>query len=226
MNILIVEDDIRTASFIQKALEQDGFNVEHAADGKAGLQSLQSKTFDLAVMDIMMPKLDGLSVIRRVRQDQSKPPILVLTAKDTEHDRVESLEAGADAYMTKPFAFSELLDRIHSLIGTAMASGETTKLALGDLKIDLSEKTVFRGERKIELDPKEFDLLVYLVRNAGRLVSKAMILENVWNYTIDVQVKIVDLRIHYLQQKVDAFSEPKLIHSIPGAGYVIRESSS
>ncbi|MHB8834173.1 MAG: winged helix-turn-helix domain-containing protein [Candidatus Methylomirabilia bacterium] len=223
MKILLVEDDPRTARFIQQGLRQAGFSVEYAADGEAGLHSATSETYDAAVIDIMLPKLDGLSLVRSLRGARVATPILLLSAKSSVDDRVKGLEAGGDDYLVKPFAFSELLARLQALIRRATHITEPVSLTLGNLTLELIKRKVYRGEQEIELQPREFALLEYLLRNAGRVVSKTMIIEHVWDYNFDPETNVVELRISRLRDKIDRGTGPKLIHTVRGAGYVLEE---
>ncbi len=223
MKILLVEDDQKTAAFIVKGLKQAGFVAEHAVDGQDGLYRATSEHYDVLIVDIMLPKLDGLSLINKVREEKILTPILVLSAKGTVDDRVRGLEVGADDYLIKPFAFSELLARVNALIRRATAVPEPTTLVFEDLTIDLLRHKVFRGGREIELQPKEFALLEYLMRNAGRVVSKTMIMEHVWDYNFDPETNVVEARICRLRDKIDREFSPKLIHTVRGIGYVLEK---
>ncbi|MCD6571372.1 MAG: response regulator transcription factor [Deltaproteobacteria bacterium] len=223
MKILLVEDDIRTASFIMKGFQQAGFVVEHAVDGEDGLYLALAGSYDAAVVDIMLPKLDGLTLIEELRMKRVVMPILVLSAKSSVDDRIKGLQTGGDDYLVKPFAFSELLARIQALIRRANFIPEPTGLTVGDLSMDLLTRKVFRGGREIELQPREFALLEYLMRNAGRVVSKTMIMEHVWDYNFDPQTNVVEARICRLRDKIDRSFDCKLIHTIRGVGYVFEE---
>jgi two-component system OmpR family response regulator len=223
MKILLVEDDTRTALFIVKGFQQAGFVVEHAVDGEDGLYLALTGSYDAAVVDIMLPKLDGLTLIEELRKKGVAMPILVLSAKSSIDDRIKGLQTGGDDYLVKPFAFSELLARIHALIRRAYSVSEPTGLTVGDLSMDLLTRKVFRGGREIELQPREFALLEYLMRNAGRVVSKTMIMEHVWDYNFDPQTNVVEARICRLRDKIDRSFDCKLIHTIRGVGYVLEE---
>ena len=225
MRILLIEDDLRIASFIIKGLKQEGYVIDHAADGESGPDIALSEPFDVAIVDIMLPKLDGLTVIDRLRQFRVMTPVLVLSAKRSVDDRVKGLQAGGDDYLVKPFAFSELGARIQALIRRANAIAEPMQLTVADLAMDISRRKVHRGDQEIELQPREFVLLEYLMRNAGRVVSKTMIMEHVWEYNFDPQTNIVESRICRLRDKVDRHFESKLIHTIRGMGYVLEERS-
>lgn len=221
MRVLVVEDDVKTAAFITQGLKQEGFAVGHAADGEEGLQLATSETYDVAVVDIMLPRLDGLSLIEKLRQKRILIPVIVLSAKNSVTDRVKGLHAGGDDYLVKPFAFSELIARIQALIRRATSITEASTLTVSDLRMDLIKKNVLRAGRQIELQPKEFALLEYLMRNQGRVVSKTMIMEHVWDYNFDPQTNVVEARICRLRDKIDRAFNTKLIHTIRGVGYVL-----
>ena len=220
MRILVVEDDKKIASFVVNGLKQSGFAVDHSADGENGLIMAQSIAYDAAVVDIMLPKLDGLSLIQQLRAKGTRIPVLILSAKASVDDRVKGLQAGGDDYLTKPFAFSELLARIQALIRRATQATEPTRLVVGDLTLDLLTREVQRGGEKIELQPREFALLEYLMRNANRTVTKTMILEHIFDYSFDPQTNVVDVLVHRLRSKVD--KDRAMLHTIRGVGYVLR----
>lgn len=222
MRILVVEDDTTIASFIVNGLKQSGFAVDRAADGEQALSHFHTSTYDAAVLDIMLPKLDGLSVLSRLRQEKCLVPVLILSAKASVEHRVAGLHAGGDDYLTKPFAFSELLARIHALIRRATHTAEPTTLSAGDLTIDLLSRVVTRSGHRIELQSREFALLELLLRNPGRPVTKTMILEHIWDYSFDPQTNVVDVLAHRLRAKVDKDFPVKLIHTIRGVGYVLK----
>lgn len=221
MRILLVEDDKKTSAFIVKGLKQEGFAVDHVPDGKEGLHLASTEPYDAAVVDIMLPELDGLTLIEELRKQKVTIPVLVLSAKSSVGDRVKGLRAGGDDYLVKPFAFAELLARIQALMRRANSLPEPTKLTVGDLSMDLVRRRVFRAGRKIELQAKEFALLEFLMRNAGRVVSKTMIMEHVWDYNFDPQTNVVEARICRLREKIDRAFDKKLLHTIRGAGYVL-----
>jgi two-component system OmpR family response regulator len=226
MLILLVEDDVKIASFIVKGLRSAGYAVDHAPDGEEGLQLALSRPYDTAVIDIMLPRRDGLSLIERMRAEKVNTPVLILSAKGSVDDRVRGLQTGADDYLTKPFAFSELLARVQALIRRAGGVSDPTRLAVGDLSVNLLTREVTRGGRRIALQPLEFSLLEYLLRNAGRIVSKTMIMEHVWDYNFDPQTNVVEARISRLRDKIDRGFDTKLIHTIRGVGYVLKETPS
>jgi len=223
MRIILIEDDIKIADFILKGLKQAGFAVDHAEDGENGFHLASSEPYDVAVVDIMLPKLDGLTLVKKLRAAGIDIPILILSAKRSVEDRIRGLETGSDDYLVKPFAFSELLARIHALIRRSTGVSEPTLLRSGDLSMDLVKRKVTRDRREIELQPREFSLLEYLMRNAGRVVSKTMIMEHVWDYNFDPGTNVVEVRICRLRDKIDKDFETKLIHTIRGVGYVLKE---
>ncbi len=223
MKILLVEDDRRTASFISKGLKEEGYAVEHAIDGEEGLRLALDGAYDVGVVDVMLPKLDGLSLIRELRAEGIMTPVLVLSALASVDNRVKGLQAGGDDYLVKPFAFSELVARLQALTRRAGSAGEPTVFTVSDLKVDIVSKKIFRGGREIDLQMKEFALLEYLVRNAGRVVSKTMIMEHVWDYNFDPQSNVVEARLCRLRDKIDRPFKKKLIHTIRGLGYVLEE---
>jgi len=222
MRVLVVEDDSKIASFLVNGLKQNGFAVDHASDGETGLALAGAVTYDAAVLDIMLPKLDGLSLLRQLRQDKIHVPVLILSAKASVDDRVKGLQAGGDDYLTKPFAFSELLARVQALVRRATHPTEPTKLSAGDLKLDLLTREVTRGGQKIELQSREFALLELLLRHPGRAVTKTMILEHLWDYSFDPQTNVVDVLVHRLRAKVEKDFPVKLIQTIRGVGYVLK----
>jgi len=223
MRILLVEDDQKTASFIARGLKEAGYAVDHAVDGEEGLALASVETYDAAIVDIMLPKLDGLSLITRMRDKRIGTPVLILSAKRSVEDRVKGLQQGGDDYLVKPFSFSELLARIQALIRRSNASVEPTVLRAGDLTLDLLKHEVRRGGRKIDLQPREFSLLEYLLYNKGRILSKTMILEHVWDYSFDPQTNVVDVLVCRLRNKVDRDFPVKLIQTIRSVGYVIKD---
>ena len=220
MRILVVEDDKKIASFVVNGLKQNGYAVDHCGDGEEALLMAATTPYDVAIIDIMLPKLDGLTVVHRLRGKSIRVPILILSAKASVDDRVKGLQAGGDDYLTKPFAFSELLARIQALIRRASQATEPTKLTVGDLTLDLLTRQVSRGTETVELQPREFALLDYLMRNAGRTVTKTMVLEHVWDYSFDPQSNVVDVLVHRLRAKVDP--DKTRLHTIRGVGYALR----
>ncbi len=223
MRVLIVEDDEVIASFVAKGLKEAGFAVDHAADGEHGLHLALATPYDAMVVDLMLPKLDGLTLIKNIRAQRKNTPVIILSAKRTVDDRVKGLHTGSDDYLTKPFAFSELLARVQALIRRSAGSVDPTALQAADLHMDLLRREVTRAGKSIDLQPREFALLEYLMRNAGKVVSKTMIMKHVWNYNFDPQTNVVDVRICKLRDKINrGFSTP-LIDTVRGVGYVLRE---
>jgi len=224
MRILLVEDDGKIASFITKGMKEAGYVVDHAADGDEGLALALTEPYDAAIIDIMLPKRDGLSLIEEIRRNKVTTPVIILSVKGSVEDRVKGLQTGSDDYLTKPFAFSELLARVQALIRRASGATEPTRITFGNLSINLLTREVTRGDKKIDLQPMEFSLLEYLMRNAGRVVSKTMIMEHVWDYNFDPQTNIVEARICRLRDKIDRDFQEKLINTVRGVGYVLKET--
>jgi len=224
MRILLVEDDLKIASFILKGLKEAGFAADHAADGEEGLYMALTEPYDTAIIDIMLPKLDGLTLIEELLHKRINTPVIILSAKRSVDDRIKGLQTGGDDYLTKPFSFSELLARVEALIRRATRTTEPTRLHAGDLSMDLLTREVARTGKKFELQPHEFALLEYLMRNAGRVVSKTMILEHIWDYNFDPQTNVVDVLVCRLRNKVDRDFDGKMIHTIRGVGYVLKAS--
>jgi two-component system, OmpR family, response regulator len=222
MRVLVVEDDSKIASFVVNGLKQNGFAADHASDGENGLALAQAVSYDAAVLDIMLPKLDGLSLLRQLRQNKILTPVLILSAKARVDDRVKGLQAGGDDYLTKPFAFSELLARVQALIRRANHTAAPTTLSACDLTMDLLTREVTRSGQKIELQSREFALLELLLRHPGRAVTKTMILEQIWDYSFDPQTNVVDVLVHRLRAKMDKDFPLKLIQTIRGVGYVLK----
>ena len=221
MKILVVEDDKRTAEFLLHGLRQSGYTCEHSADGMDGLFKAEHSGCGFAIVDVMLPKLDGLTMISRMRERGVNIPVIVLSARDAVDDRIRGLQAGGDDYMTKPFSFSELTARISALMRRASGSTENPRLMCADLELDQRRHRARRGEVEIELQPLEFSLLEYLVRNAGHVVSKTMIMEHVWEYNFDPRTNIVETRICRLREKIDKPFNIKLLHTVRGFGYVL-----
>ncbi len=224
MRILVVEDDKKIASFIVKGLKESGYAVDHAADGEEGVSLALTEPYDLAVVDIMLPKMNGLSLIEEMRNQKIITPVIILSAKRTVDDRVRGLQTGGDDYLTKPFAFSELLARVQALIRRASTIADPSRLEFKDVAMDFYSHEVTRSGNKINLQPKEFSLLEYLMRNSERVVSKTTILEHVYDYNFDPQTNVVDVLVCRLRNKIDKDYEDKLIHTIRGVGYVLKES--
>jgi two-component system OmpR family response regulator len=225
MRLLLVEDDRKIASFIVKGMKAEGYAVDHASDGQEGLHMAVTEPYDAAIIDVMLPKLDGLSLIERMRKEKVDTPVIILSAKGSVDDRVKGLQTGGDDYLPKPFAFSELLARVQALIRRASGVSEPTRLSCGDLAMNLLTREVTRGGQRIELQRLEFALLEYLMRNAERVVSKTMIMEHVWDYNFDPQTNVVESRICRLRDKIDRGFETKLIHTVRGVGYALKPAS-
>jgi len=225
MRLLLVEDDIKIAQFVVNGLREAGFAVDHATDGEDGLHLALTEPYDLAIVDLMLPKLDGLTLIEEVRKKKINTPVLILSAKRSVDDRVIGLRKGSDDYLVKPFAFSELLARVQALIRRSTLVTAPSELKVADLTLDLHRRRVFRAEKEIVLQPLEFSLLEYLMRNTGRVVSKTMIMEHVWDYNFSPQTNVVEARICYLRDKIDKNFDVKLIHTVRGVGYVLKEAS-
>ncbi len=226
MRILLVEDDSKIASFIVSGFKSEGFAVDHAADGESGLHLALTEPHDAAIIDLMLPKLDGLSLIEQMRREKIKTPVIILSARGSVDDRVKGLHTGGDDYLTKPFAFSELLARVQALIRRSSNVSEPTKLMVADVTINLITREVNRAGLTIELQPLEFSLLEYLMRNAGRVVSKTMIMEHVWDYYFDPHTNVVESRIYKLREKIDKGFSNKLIHTVRGVGYVLKDKTA
>jgi two-component system OmpR family response regulator len=221
MRALIIEDDQTIAEFVARGLREAGFAVDLAADGESGLQLASEEPYDIAIVDLMLPKRDGLGVIDELRRRGRSTPVLILSARRTVDDRVRGLQAGGDDYLTKPFAFAELLARVQALVRRATRAPEPTTLTVADLTLDLLSRKVTRGGAPIDLRPREFALLEYLMRSAGRVVSKTMILSHVWEYNFDPQTNIVDVLVSRLRDKIDRPFERKLLQTVRGVGYVL-----
>ena len=223
MKILVIEDDKGIQSFVYKGLKEAGYTVDTASDGEEGYALLAQEEYDAAVVDIMLPGMDGLTVIGKARSKGIKTPIIILSAKREVDDRIQGLQKGGDDYLTKPFSFSELLVRIQALIRRSGSSTPETVLTCGDLTLSIISREVKRAGEEIELQPKEFALLEYLLRNKGRVLSKTLIMEKIWRYDFDPQTNIVDVLVSRLRSKIDKGFEKKLLHTVRGVGYVIRE---
>ena len=224
MRVLIIEDDQQIASFVSKGLQQAGFAVDHVSDGEVGLEMAQRNSYDVMIIDIMLPGLDGFSVIEDLRSKGNTTPILVLSARGSLDDKLKGFQTGGDDYLTKPFSFSELQARLQALLRRTPRGQGQNALEVGDLSMDLLSRKVVRGNREIELQPRDFALLEYLMRNSGNVVSKTMILEHVWDYHFDPQTNVVESRIYKLREKVDRGFDDRLIHTVRGVGYVIRKA--
>jgi two-component system OmpR family response regulator len=222
MRVLVAEDDPVIADFVAQGLREAGYAVDVAATGPEGLKRALEGGYDAAVIDVMLPGLDGLSLIEQLRAKKIQTPVLILSARHSVDDRVKGLQAGGDDYLTKPFAFAELLARVQALLRRAGASAEPTSLVVGDLSLDLLTRRVERAGRPIDLRPREFALLEYLMRHPGRVLSKTMILSHVWGYSFDPGTNVVDVLVSRLRDRIDEGFDTKLIHTVRGAGYVLK----
>ena len=226
MRALLVEDDVTIADFVVRGLREAGFVVDHVADGEAGLASASQQPYDVAIVDLMLPKRDGLSLIEELRKRKVSTPVLILSARRSVDDRVHGLQSGGDDYLTKPFAFAELLARVQALVRRATRAPEPTTLTVDDVVLDLLSRKVTRRGTPLDLRPREFTLLEFLMRHAGHVVSKTMILSHVWEYNFDPQTNVVDVLVSRLREKIDRPFEKKLLHTVRGVGYVLRPQGS
>ncbi len=222
MKVLLVEDNERVSRFVVKGLREAGHTIDHVENGRDGLFYAASESYDAIIMDRMLPgQIDGLGIIETLRQQGNRTPILVLSALSSVDERIKGLRAGGDDYLTKPFAFGELLARLDALIRRTQVEADTTQLAVGDLNMDLRSRKVTRGARSVVLQPREFQLLEYLMRHVGQVVTRTMLLENVWDYHFDPQTNIVDVHISNLRQKIEIQGEKPLVKTVRGAGYMM-----
>jgi two-component system OmpR family response regulator len=224
MKILVIEDDAESARYISKGLRETGLVVDIASDGREGLIRVLSEDYDLAIVDRMLPELDGLSLVERLRGAGKNTRVLFLSAMSGVQDRVRGLKSGGDDYLAKPFAFSELLARVEALLRRPAAEEAATRLTVGDLEMDLLARSVNRGAQDIELQPREFKILEYMMRHARQVVTRTMLLENVWNYHFDPQTNVIDVHISRLRGKIDRDFDQPLLHTVRGAGYCLRDS--
>lgn len=222
MRILVVEDEKKVASFIKRGLEEENFSVDLAYDGEEGLDLASTNPYDVILMDLMLPKKDGLSVIRELREKDIGTPVLCLTAKDAVEDIVEGLDTGSDDYLTKPFAFGEVMARVRALLRRT-SKDRGAEIFFADLRLDPVTHKVWRAEKEIDLTAKEYGLLEYFMRNPNEVLTRAMIAEHVWDYTFDSFTNIIDVYVNYLRKKIDRDFETKLIHTVRGVGYVLKE---
>jgi len=223
MRILVVEDDEKISSFVAKGLKEAGFAVDAVKNAEDGLSFLTGTDYDAAVVDIMLPGMDGLTMIEKLRAEGGRTPILILSARRSVDDRVKGFQTGGDDYLTKPFSFVELLARLQALIRRSGMGTQQTSLAYEDLSMDLVSHEVKRGNVRLELQPREYSLLEYFLRHPGQVLSKTMIMEHVWDYDFDPQTNVVDVLVHRLRNKVDKDFEVKLLHTLRGVGYVLRK---
>ena len=224
MRLLVVEDDAEISGFVVKGLREAGFAVDHAPDGPDGLHLALQGHYDAAIVDIMLPGLDGIGMIEQVRRAKVNTPVLILSAKRSVDDRIRGLQSGGDDYLVKPFVFAELLARLNALIRRSSNSVEPARLVFRDLVMNLTRREVFRSDRRIDLQPREFSLLEYFLRNPERVLTKTMILESIWDYRFDPQTNVVDVLVSRLRSKVDRDFPEKLIHTVRGIGYVLKEA--
>ncbi len=222
MQILVIEDDANTARYLQKGLTESGHSIDHAPDGKDGLFMAMQGRYDVLIVDRMLPGLDGLAIIQTLRAASDQTPVLILSALGEVDDRVKGLKAGGDDYLVKPFAFSELLARLEALARRKDIAQAETVLQVGDLTMDLLSRTVKRAGRHIDLQPREFRLLEFLLRHAGQVVTRTMLLEGVWDYHFDPQTNVIDVHISRLRSKIDKGFSHALLHTVRGAGYCLR----
>ena len=223
MRILVIEDDLTAARFVTKGLQESGYVVDHAADGQTGLDLALSASYEVMVVDRMLPGPNGLSVVQEVRENNISTPVLFLSALGDVEDRVDGLRAGGDDYLVKPFAMSELLARIEALMRRGKVSSEVTQLIVGDLEMDILARKVIRQGKRVYLHPREFKLLEYLMRHAGQLVTRTMLLENVWEYHFDPQTNVIDVHISRLRQKIDKPFDSSILQTVRGAGYKLEQ---
>jgi heavy metal response regulator len=221
MRLLVVEDEKKVARFVKKGLEEEGYAVDVAADGKTGLDLALDRVHDLIILDIQLPKMDGLGVLNALRREKVSIPVLLLTVRATIEDKVLGLDAGADDYLTKPFAFQELVARVRALL-RRRSEDKQPLLQIADLTLDPARRTVFRGDQKIDLTTREFALLDYFMRNEGRVLTRTMISEHVWDYDFDSETNVIDVYVNYLRKKIDSGREQKLIHTVRGVGYMMK----
>ncbi len=221
MRVLVVEDEKKVAAFIKRGLEEEGYQVDAVHDGEEAVQLAQAESYDLLILDVMLPRKDGLSVVRELRQSGILVPVLMLTARDTTDDIVAGLDAGSDDYLAKPFAFAELSARVRAL-GRRVGRDRGAELTVADLRIDPISRKVWRGEKEIELTIKEYGLLEFLVRNAGSVVTRNMIAEKVWDHSFESFTNIIDVYVNYVRKKVDKGFDRKLIHTVRGQGYTLK----
>ena len=224
MRLLLIEDDQKIAFFVKTGLKEAGYAVDHVIDGEDGLHLALTEPYDVAVIDLMLPTVDGLTIIKEMRNQKINIPVLILSAKRSVDERVEGLQTGGDDYLVKPFAFSELLARVQALVRRSTRTTLSVELKVADMTLNLQTRKVFRASQEIDLQPLEFSLLEYLMRNAGRVVSKTMIMEHVWDYNFNPQTNVVEARICYLRDKIDRDFDTQLIHTVRGVGYVLKEN--
>jgi heavy metal response regulator len=223
MRILLVEDDKGIARFIKRGLLENGYGVDVIFDGEGGFHSVLHGNYDLIVLDILLPKMDGVEVLKRIRGLKIQTPVIFLTAKDSESDIVRGLNLGADDYLTKPFSFNELLARIHALLRRGEMVSSLAKLKVANLTLEVDGHRVFRDKIKIELTPKEYALLEFFMRHPGQIITRTMISEKIWDYHFDTSTNVVDVHVSHLRNKIDKDFEPELLHTVKGVGYVMED---
>ena len=221
MRLLVVEDEKKVANFIKKGLEEEGYAVDLASDGRTGLDMGLDRVHDLIILDLNLPEMDGLSILKQLRTRKISTPVLLLTVRASIEDRVLGLDTGADDYLPKPFAFQELLARVRALL-RRQADTQPPLLQIADLRLDPAQRLVYRGEQKIDLTPKEFSLLDYFMRNPDRVLTRTMIAEHVWDYDFDTETNVIDVYVNYLRKKIDSDRDIRLIHTVRGVGYVMK----
>lgn len=226
MRVLLIEDDTSVADYITKGLKQSGYTVDHAADGKQGLVLASSEHYDVMVVDRMLPHVDGLTIIQTLRAADNKTPVLILSALGEVDDRVKGLKSGGDDYLVKPFAFVELLARIEAILRRQQSSTTQTRLRVADLEMDLLAHKVTRSGESFNLQPREYKLLEYLMKHAGQVVTRTMLLENVWEYHFDPQTNVIDVHISRLRQKIDKGFDRQLLSTVRGAGYMLHDPAT
>ena len=224
MRLLLIEDDKKVAAFIVKGLTESGYAVDVRYDGRSGLETAEEESYDLVILDWMLPGIDGITVCKKIREFSKDIPILFLTAKETSSDKVQGLDAGADDFLSKPFSFMELLARIRALLRRGTRTVD--KLVVDDLEINVNERKVLRGGKPIDLSNKEFAILEYMVRNKNRLINRATLTEHVWNIDFDRGTNLIDVYINYLRKKLDVGSRKQLIHTVRGAGYILKDEAA
>ena len=222
MRILIIEDDLDTASYIKRGVEEAGHIADHAAEGKEGLLLATTEQYDVLIIDRMLPEVDGLTIVKTIRASENNTPVLILSALGEVDDRVRGLKAGADDYLVKPFAFSEMMARLEALLRRKEVDAPQTRLEVADLQLDLLSREVTRNQQTLDLQPREFRLLEYLMRHHGQVVTRTMLLEKVWDYHFDPQTNIIDVHISRLRAKIDKGFDKPLLHTVRGSGYVLR----
>jgi len=225
MRVLVIEDDAEMAQFLQRSLKESGHSADVAGDGESGLSMAEEGDYDILIVDRMLPRLDGLSVVKSLRSGGKRTPVLILSALDNVDDRVKGLRAGGDDYLVKPYAYTELLARIEALSRRSVPEEQVTRYAVGDLVLDRLSHRVSRAGEQIPLQPREYRLLEYLMKHAGQVVTRTMLLENVWDYHFDPQTNVIDVHVSRLRAKIDKNFERPLLHTVRGAGYMIRDGA-